>query len=1478
MPDGMGLGMSGQTPWGRSLAGMQNSMTFPGMGFQWPSMRSATPPRMPPNPATQAQPGPVKADMSGMQQAFGNLQAQQAGKMAADEEKARREADLQTLLGGFPGLRGSLPGLDGVNQGLWAGMKTAFVLENSDGEKTAAETSDQATGVRGDLSAAPPSQGASPCHMKNWPLMKTAQVVIDYLEKTAAPAWVRQIQQGALSPQSIQRVASSLPAGKFRFLENLGRGQFNVADKVVGNVGGHAGTMVRKLPAHAYTNPGLAYDGLKPFVDRVNRLIPTQTGKPLIAPYLETGSQGAFQRLGTEDIGRMPMAAKHYLSDLHSGNIGPGGQIIDFAAKDQGLGWAPKAARRVSRLGTDPARTQIPGGVDAATTIAQDNPLNQRINNAIRHFYHAPADVRQNFPGVTNIAPPTTATSIPSNLPETVPYKPSPATLGSSPIQRIGLGLLGTAGGLATALNKHGDDGMDAIARYLQKRAAQDNSAPQRSATGESEGLSYQHKEDDYAQGQAAWAATSKYFKGGGKLRSQPNPFRGKHRGKAKRAMDTLSGVNTQGTVAKPGKPAKPAKALRTRPPRVKRANLAAVSGVKDSAKTSDPILLRQAIIAELDASNLYDQMGDSTGNNRLRSLFSDVSREEKVHVGEFTRLLNAADPENPGALAEGQAEVKQAGVAEIAKLAINAHGMANPARAVATTARLGKADVNRRDFLKLLGLEAGGLAADPSVRRVASFGRRYAPTVIANGAVAATNPATLPLLAQSSFYDRIPAKVKLGLLGGGIGGGAGVGYELLHKQSGDNAFWCAKCKCPRRECGCAHTEKKAYTGPTQLSLQGQMPNPTGHVLLDRLLAARRQRRKGMDADVTMLDKNAAASAPMMPARLISRLVPLNSRRGDTEMQPQEMQAIDHGQGQLFPEPFQTDATPIPELMASPSKQGLLAGVAGGLAGGGLGYGAGKLAERLGGTGEHSGLIGGLLGGVGGAALAGLSRFKGQRKRNEHLEEIMRRLPPGATKHDYVNSEMLWEALMNRFGGEKISRDVGPFAQAFLRRCVEQGLTLEQIKTGIDQVEARFGKEASDELTAGLEKLAAPIPWGQLAGKAVNWGSKALGMGGQAINKVRGAVQPATSAINRAVGGQGARMAGGAMTGYTAAHDPSNTESSMLNPMSWGGREWAGALGGAAFGRAMPHMGATAQAAGQRAFGGMMAGNTLGYAADAAGFEGVGDQLGRAGAIGGFASPFIKGLKPGQMAPKVQQAGNTFNQVFQKPWEKATGLNPKSVWRGLTDKAAPMAERVGMGIGPGMVTAGLGGTAAMVGIDGLKQHFGDAMVSRVEQEAPRIFQQMTGMNPEQARALASSAQGLSQLLNIGDPIFKMLGMDPTQMSGIQKIMLLLGGGAVLGGMFGGSGGVTGMGSLALLGGLAMGGFPGLGGGQAPAASAAPAGNAGMTPDAATGTMRPTPYLNTTQPQPRNELAVQRNANRGNPQAAESNAVNQAMLS
>jgi hypothetical protein len=74
--------------------------------------------------------------------------------------------------------------------------------------------------------------------------------------------------------------------------------------------------------------------------------------------------------------------------------------------------------------------------------------------------------------------------------------------------------------------------GIKRVSGYsIDKHAAQsaDGSyTPRRSASGESTGLSFAHKDDDYAQGQAAWAATSKYLKNGPR-KSEPNPFQGKH-------------------------------------------------------------------------------------------------------------------------------------------------------------------------------------------------------------------------------------------------------------------------------------------------------------------------------------------------------------------------------------------------------------------------------------------------------------------------------------------------------------------------------------------------------------------------------------------------------------------------------------------------------------------------------------------------------------------------------------------------------------------------------------------------------------------------------------------------------------------------------------------------------------------------------------------------------------------------------------
>ena len=73
-----------------------------------------------------------------------------------------------------------------------------------------------------------------------------------------------------------------------------------------------------------------------------------------------------------------------------------------------------------------------------------------------------------------------------------------------------------------------------------------------------------------------------------------------------------------------------------------------------------DKEILRAAMIAELDAINLYEQMAGTTQNDNIRKLLLDVAREEKTHVGEFQALLLIEDQEQEKELKEGKREIEE--------------------------------------------------------------------------------------------------------------------------------------------------------------------------------------------------------------------------------------------------------------------------------------------------------------------------------------------------------------------------------------------------------------------------------------------------------------------------------------------------------------------------------------------------------------------------------------------------------------------------------------------------------------------------------------------------------------------------------------------------------------------------------------------------------------------------------------------------
>ncbi|MEM4717636.1 MAG: family 1 encapsulin nanocompartment shell protein [Desulfurococcaceae archaeon] len=67
---------------------------------------------------------------------------------------------------------------------------------------------------------------------------------------------------------------------------------------------------------------------------------------------------------------------------------------------------------------------------------------------------------------------------------------------------------------------------------------------------------------------------------------------------------------------------------------------------------------VRLAIIAELDAINLYLQLARSIEDEKIRKVFEDIAREEKTHVGEFLEVLKSLDPEQVQELRKGAEEV----------------------------------------------------------------------------------------------------------------------------------------------------------------------------------------------------------------------------------------------------------------------------------------------------------------------------------------------------------------------------------------------------------------------------------------------------------------------------------------------------------------------------------------------------------------------------------------------------------------------------------------------------------------------------------------------------------------------------------------------------------------------------------------------------------------------------------------------------
>lgn len=86
-------------------------------------------------------------------------------------------------------------------------------------------------------------------------------------------------------------------------------------------------------------------------------------------------------------------------------------------------------------------------------------------------------------------------------------------------------------------------------------------------------------------------------------------------------------------------------------------------SGLANDRKLSKQELIRAirfAVAAEYEAIQLYTQLAESIDNELAIKVLEDIADEERVHVGEFLRLLNELDSKEDKFYAEGAKEVEE--------------------------------------------------------------------------------------------------------------------------------------------------------------------------------------------------------------------------------------------------------------------------------------------------------------------------------------------------------------------------------------------------------------------------------------------------------------------------------------------------------------------------------------------------------------------------------------------------------------------------------------------------------------------------------------------------------------------------------------------------------------------------------------------------------------------------------------------------
>lgn len=88
-----------------------------------------------------------------------------------------------------------------------------------------------------------------------------------------------------------------------------------------------------------------------------------------------------------------------------------------------------------------------------------------------------------------------------------------------------------------------------------------------------------------------------------------------------------------------------------------------AFSGMKKDRKLTKEELIRAIrfmIAAEYEAVQLYMQLAESIDNKLAQEVLIDIANEEKVHAGEFLRLLSELAPDEAKYYQKGASEVEE--------------------------------------------------------------------------------------------------------------------------------------------------------------------------------------------------------------------------------------------------------------------------------------------------------------------------------------------------------------------------------------------------------------------------------------------------------------------------------------------------------------------------------------------------------------------------------------------------------------------------------------------------------------------------------------------------------------------------------------------------------------------------------------------------------------------------------------------------